>query len=164
MSTVNHNSVFIVISRVSDSCVTPVFLHSPRHSRSVDRSQHAASDSQHSQGGAPCQHNTWTNLVKTISPFHSLSTPAGGTGKIFSVCPVEPQTSVQPLLLPQQQPGWFFSPLLFLTQYYRSGNRGLLFCRPLLLWHFSVAEGYWYYLEQWFLTCGVSDPKFIPQK
>ena len=63
--------------------------------------------------------------VSSSSQCCSLST--GRTGEIFYVCPVESQESLQPFLLPEQQPGEF-SPLLC--------------CHPFRFWATAVAMLY----------------------
>lgn len=92
-----------------------------RFSWSMEWSQHAASGLQHTKGtglyttagyfsyliqiNAVLQSDEKTNCASCVQ----CSSPSTGrTGQVFPVCSVESQESVQPFLLPEQQPGEFF--------------------------------------------------------
>lgn len=148
-STVKHNSVLIVIFRVSESCVTSVFLHSPRLSRSVDRSQHAASDLQHSKGVTPCPHNTRTALVKVPLCSQFVFPCRRNRWNIF--CLLCRAADKRTATFTAAAAAWwvFFPPATLLDPVlYKWQHRSTL-CSPMLLWHLAVAVAWhWYYLEQ----------------
>lgn len=99
---------------IYEAQINSVFLLFSRFPWSVEWSEHAASGLQHAKGTRLMKKKKlwYRQNYKCSGHPQCCSPPAGRTSQILPVCSVESQESLQPLLLPEQQPGecpdvWF---------------------------------------------------------